>query len=168
MTKTEFLEGLQEGLNGEVPPQVIQESVAYYSGYIADSIAEGKSEAQVLEELGPVRLIVKSIIDANAAAGRREEAWVQQEQKGTGKEKQTSSGFHADVNEKGEFDVKYGKFSFNSWYGKLLLILLAVLIVAVIIVLIVGAFMVAWYLLPIIAVVALIVILAKVFFGRRT
>ena len=168
MTKTEFLEGLQEGLNGEVAPQVIRESVDYYNGYITDSIAEGKTEAQVLEELGPVRLIVKSIIDANAAAGRREETRSRQEHTGTGKEQQATSGFHAGVNDKGDFDVKYGRFSFNSWYGKLLLILLAVLIVVVVVVLIVGAFMVAWYLLPLIAVVALIIILAKVFFGRRT
>ncbi|MDE7365917.1 MAG: hypothetical protein K2N24_01015, partial [Lachnospiraceae bacterium] len=166
MTKTEFLEGLQEGLNGEVAPQVIRESVDYYNRYITDSIAEGKTEAQVLEELGPVRLIVKSIIDANAAAGRREETRFRQEQKETGKEE--PSGFHAGVNDKGEFDVKYGKFSFNSWYGKLLLILLAVLIVVVVVALIVGVFVVAWYLLPLIAVVALIIILVKVFFGRRT
>lgn len=166
MTKTEFLEGLQEGLNGEVAPQVIRESVDYYNGYITDSIAEGKTEAQVLEELGPVRLIVKSIIDANAAAGRREETRSRQEHTGTGKEE--PSGFHTGVNDKGEFDVKYGRFSFNSWYGKLLLILLAVLIVVVIIALIVGVFVVAWYLLPLIVVVALIIILVKIFFGRRT
>lgn len=168
MTKTEFLEGLQEGLNGEVAPQVIRESTEYYNRYINDSIAEGKTEEQVLEELGSVRLIVKSIIDANAGAGRREEARYQQEQQNTGNERQEKPGFHAGVNDKGEFDVKYGKFSFNSWYGKLLLILLAVLIVAVVIVLIVGAFMAVWYLLPIIAVVALVIILIKIFWGRRT
>lgn len=167
MTKTEFLEGLQEGLKGEVSSQVIQESVSYYNRYITESVEAGNTEAQVLEELGPVRLIVKSIIDANAAAGRREEARVRQEQQESDK-RQAPSGFHADINDKGEFDVKYGKFSFNSWYGKLLLVLLAVLILAVIIVLVVGAFMAVWYLLPIIGVIALIVILAKVFWGRRT
>lgn len=150
MTKAEFLEGLQEGLKGEVAPQVVQESIAYYSRYITDSIAEGKTEEQVLEELGPVRLIVKSIIDANAAAGRREETRSRQEQRETGKEQQTAS------------------FSFNSWYGKLLLILLAVLVVVIIVVLIVGAVMALWYLLPVLAVVALILILIKVFWGRRT
>lgn len=168
MTKTEFLEGLREGLNGAVTSQVLQESVEYYNRYINDSIAEGKTEEQVLEELGSVRLIVKTIIEANAGAGRREETQYRQEQQNGKREQQEKAGFHADVNDKGQFDVKYGKFSFNSWYGKLLLILLAVLIVAVIIALIVGVFMVAWYLLPVIAVIAIIVILAKVFLGRRT
>ena len=62
MTKSEYINGLQAGLQGEVTQQVLRESVDYYSRYIDDEIAGGKSEQQVLEELGPVQLIVKTII----------------------------------------------------------------------------------------------------------
>lgn len=168
MTKTDFLEGLQDGLRGEVAPQLIQESIEYYDRYIRESMTEGKTEEQVLEELGPVRLIVKSIIDANTGAGRREEPQYQQDSGSTGRERQEKPGFHTDINDKGEFDVKYGKFSFNSWYGKLLLILLAVLVAAVVIALIIGIVMIAWYLLPVIVLLVIIVILVKIFMGKQT
>lgn len=167
MTKTEFLDGLREGLSGAVPADVVRESVEYYNRYITESMAEGKSESQIMEELGSVRLIVKSIIDANAGAGRNEDVQYQQEQQRQNREQKEKPRFHTDVNDKGQFDVKYGKFSFNSWYGKLLLILLSVLIVAVIIALVVGLFMLAWYLLPVIAVIVLVIILVRVFMGRN-
>lgn len=163
MTKTDFLIGLQNGLEGQVDVSIIQESVAYYSQYIDDAITQGKTEAQVLEELGPVQLIVKTIIDANSA-GRSSREHDDQETKDAGREKPK---FHADVNDKGEFDIKYGKFSFNSWYGKLLLILLAVLVVALVIALIVGFFVLAWYLLPVILLIVILIVLAKLFLGRR-
>lgn len=145
MTKTEFIEGLREALNGEVSSQTIQESVIYYSRYIDEAVAGGKTEEQVLEELGSVRLIAKSIIDANRAAGKREEAQQESEQS---------------VNRR-------SGFSFHSWYGRLLLILLAVLLVVLVVALIIGVIMVAWYLLPVIVVLGIVIILAKIFLGRR-
>lgn len=167
MTRTDFINGLRDGLNGEVPASVVQESVEYYNRYINDSIAEGKTEEQVMEELGPVRLIVKSIIDANANAGRREETQYEQGTNSQNTEKKEKPRFHTGVNDKGQFDVKFGNFSFNSWYGKLLLILLAILVIALVIGLIVGLVMVAWYLLPVIAVVVLIIVLVKIFMKRN-
>ncbi|MBO5239017.1 MAG: hypothetical protein J6B50_09610 [Lachnospiraceae bacterium] len=167
MTRIDFIDGLRDGLNGEVPARVVQESVEYYNRYINESIAEGKTEQQVLEELGPVRLIVKSIIDANSNAGRREEAQSQQNTQRQSKEKKEKPRFHTGVNEKGQLDLKFGNFSFNSWYGKLLLILLAILVVAIIVALAVGLLMVAWYLLPVIAVIILIVVLVNIFIRRN-
>lgn len=144
MTRTEFLEELREGLSGEVNSRVVQESVAYYSRYISEAVAEGKTEEQVLDELGPVRLIVKSIIDADRGAGRKEEPL------------------------ETEYSVKQNSgFSFRSWYGRLILILLAVLIVVVVIALVIGVVMAAWYLLPVVVVLGIVIILAKIFLGRR-
>ena len=145
MTRTEFLEELREGLSGEVNSRVVQESVTYYSRYISEAVAEGKTEEQVLDELGPVRLIVKSIIDADRGAGRKEEEPLE-----TGYSVKQNSGF-----------------SFRSWYGRLILILLAVLIVVVVIALVIGVVMAAWYLLPVVVVLGIVIILAKIFLGRR-
>lgn len=167
MTKTEFLAGLQEGLEGQVSSQIIQESVEYYNRYIDEAVAGGKTEMQVLEELGPVRLIVKTIIDANSGSRNREEQNVHGETKAQHEKSNGKAGFHADINDNGQLDLKYGRFSFNSWYGKLLLILLAVLVIALIIAIVVGFFVLAWYLLPFIVLIVIIVVLAKLFMGRR-
>lgn len=167
MTKTEFLAGLQEGLEGQVSSQIIRESVEYYNRYIDEAVSGGKTETQVLEELGPVRLIVKTIIDANSGGRNREEQNIHGESRTQYEKSNEKARFHADINDNGQLDLKYGRFSFNSWYGKLLLILLAVLVVALIIAVVVGFFMLAWYLLPFIVLIVIIVVLAKLFMGRR-
>ena len=154
MTKSEYINGLQSGLQGEVTQQVLRESVDYYSRYIDDEIAGGKSEQQVLEELGPVQLIVKTIIEANKGTGEETQRTRAQEQRNQStrqsQNQRRSSGF-----------------TLNSWYGKLILILIALLILALIIGVVVIIVMAAWYLLPVVAVIALIVILLRVFIGRK-
>lgn len=67
MTKQEFLSGLETALSGEVSQQVFLENMRYYQGYIEDELQKGRSEAEVLEELGSPRLIARTIIDAAEA-----------------------------------------------------------------------------------------------------
>lgn len=154
MTKSEYINGLQSGLQGEVTQQVLRESVDYYSRYIDDEIAGGKSEQQVLEELGPVQLIVKTIIEANKGTGEETQRTRAQEQRNQSiRQSQNQS--------------RSNGFTLNSWYGKLILILIALLILALIIGVVVIIVMAAWYLLPVVAVIALIVILLRVFIGRK-
>lgn len=65
MDKKEFLEKLTMALAGQVSRSVIEENIRYYENYIAEEVRKGKSQHQVLDELGDPRLIAKSIIDAN-------------------------------------------------------------------------------------------------------
>ncbi len=155
MTKSEYINGLQAGLQGEVTQQVLRESVDYYSRYIDDEIAGGKSEQQVLEELGPVQLIVKTIIEANKGTG-------EEETQRTRTQEQRNQSIRQSQNQS-----RSSGFTLNSWYGKLILILIALLILALIIGVVVIIVMAAWYLLPVVAVIALIVILLRVFIGRK-
>lgn len=155
MTKSEYINGLQSGLQGEVTQQVLRESVDYYSRYIDDEIAGGKSEQQVLEELGPVQLIVKTIIEANKGTG-------EEETQRTRAQEQRNQSTRQSQNQS-----RSNGFTLNSWYGKLILILIALLILALIIGVVVIIVMAAWYLLPVVAVIALIVILLRVFIGRK-
>ena len=74
MTRTEFLQELQDSLRGEVNPSIIQETVNYYTRYIDEAVAGGQSEQAVLESLGPARLIAKSIIEANSVKRNAETA----------------------------------------------------------------------------------------------
>ncbi|MCD8084108.1 MAG: DUF1700 domain-containing protein, partial [Clostridiales bacterium] len=69
MNRGEFLQGLQNALSGNVPPAVVRENLSYYSGYIRDEMQKGRSEADVMEELGDPRLIARTIMDKTPNAG---------------------------------------------------------------------------------------------------
>lgn len=53
----------------DVPQSVIRNQLAYYDQYISDEIAKGRSEREVVDELGDPRLIAKTIEEATEAAG---------------------------------------------------------------------------------------------------
>ena len=63
MTKYEFLKELREALEGQVPMSEIEDSISYYRDYFSRQEADGRSEQEILEELGSPRLIAKSIIE---------------------------------------------------------------------------------------------------------
>ena len=67
MTKQDFLSGLERALSGEVSQQVLMENMKYYRDYIDGELRRGRSENDVMEELGSPRLIARSIIDAAEA-----------------------------------------------------------------------------------------------------
>ena len=63
MTKYEFLKELREALEGQVPMSEIEDSISYFRDYFSRQEADGRSEQEILEELGSPRLIAKSIIE---------------------------------------------------------------------------------------------------------
>lgn len=65
MTKEQFIMELEQCLQGEVSAYELSDSLTYYRQYFEDEIRNGKSEEQVVEELGSPRLIARSIIDAH-------------------------------------------------------------------------------------------------------
>ena len=50
---------LEQCLQGEVSAYELSDSLTYYRQYFEDEIRNGKSEEQVVEELGPSSLISK-------------------------------------------------------------------------------------------------------------
>ena len=71
MTRQEFLSGLEAALSGQVDQQTLLDNIRYYRGYIDEEIRKGRTESEVLEELGNPRLIARTIIDAaEAGTGR--------------------------------------------------------------------------------------------------
>lgn len=64
MTKEQFIMELEQCLQGEVSAYELSDSLTYYRQYFEDEMRNGKSEEQVIEELGSPRLIARSIIDA--------------------------------------------------------------------------------------------------------
>lgn len=71
MNRQEFLDGLYRALAGEVSEEKRQSDIRYYRDYIAEEVSKGRSEEDVLAELGDPRLIARTIVDAAAAGEER-------------------------------------------------------------------------------------------------
>ena len=69
MTKEQFMMELEQSLQGEVSAYELSDSLTYYRQYFEDEIRNGKSEEDVIQELGSPRLIARSIIDAHGNEG---------------------------------------------------------------------------------------------------
>ena len=61
MTKEEFLEGLKKALFSTGSASLIEENIRFYSSYIDDEAAYGRSMDDIMDELGEPRLIANSI-----------------------------------------------------------------------------------------------------------
>lgn len=75
MNRDEFIRQLRIALSGAVNSIIIEDNVRYYQEYIDAEIRKGRTEEQVLQELGNPRLIAKTIIETNKTAGTTEEAY---------------------------------------------------------------------------------------------
>ncbi|MBR3288696.1 MAG: DUF1700 domain-containing protein [Lachnospiraceae bacterium] len=61
MNKNEFLRILRESLEMSLEKDAINEQLDYYDRYISDEVEKGRSEKEVIDELGDPRLIAKTI-----------------------------------------------------------------------------------------------------------
>ena len=66
MNKSEFLKILKESLSVSLEKSAIDTQIKYYDDYISNEIKNGKTEKEVLDELGDPRLIAKTIMTVNA------------------------------------------------------------------------------------------------------
>lgn len=66
MNKSEFLKILKESLSMSLENNAIDAQIKYYDDYISNEIKNGKTEKEVLDELGDPRLIAKTIVTVNA------------------------------------------------------------------------------------------------------
>ena len=69
MTKKEFLNDIKESLEQEVSSTVLQENLKYYNDYIEDEVRKGRSEQEVISELGDPWALAKTIIDMQESQG---------------------------------------------------------------------------------------------------
>lgn len=133
MNKQEFLEQMRTALSGEVSPAVIQENMSYYDSYISEEMRKGRSEQEVMDELGDPRLIARTIIDTSGG--------------GFGPSQQTY--YEEQPRQSGDYQENYGGFGQESWgrqeevrkrpwYQTVLTIALVVIIIGLVISLITG------------------------------
>lgn len=159
MTRQEFLHELRIALQGEISQAAVNEHVNYYENYIIEESRKGRSEEEVIAQLGSPRLIAKTLKNTTDQFGQAAgEAYYTQSDAGStmGNDK----GLHADYSRDKGWDIRYGRLRLNTWYGKLLMLLLAVLLI------IIAANVVA-FLLPIVIPVVLIFVIISLVLGNR-
>ena len=64
MDKKRFLNELRQELSYELPDMLVRNNVEYYSAYIDTEVRKGRSQDEVLSDLGDPRLIARTVIDA--------------------------------------------------------------------------------------------------------
>ena len=148
MSKYEFLEKLKTALGNDLTGAIIQENVNYYDQYISDEVRKGRSEAEVIAELGDPWVLAQTIIDTAGGRDRQQNATYETQEKSynreTGRSAMSSSG--------------------NGWW-KIILVILGIIGVFAIVITVIGG--VISFLAPVLFPVLLIVIIFKIFSKKR-
>lgn len=138
MTRELFIDTLRRALYGKIDDYTLTGHIQYYENYISQEMAKGRSEQDVLEELGDPRLIAHTILDA-AGAGNAEEAYTM-------------------INEDGQTEENGVKIHrFEGWKATLIMAAVAVVILLVLLL----AFRIFLALLPLLLVIGVIGWIAK-------
>lgn len=148
MGKQEFIDELRNSLDKEVPAAVIEENVRYYSGYIDEQLSKGKTMEDIESEIGRGSVVARSIIEAE--------------------EHKKNKATYKDNYSQKNFKAKNYNFNVNTWYGKLLGILLLILVVIIVIAIIGILVALAWYVvIPVLALGAIVYIIVKLVTGIK-
>lgn len=124
MNKKEFLDTLYNQLSGQMPEGSIAAHVQYYRNYIEDAVTQGRTEAEVLNELGDPRLIARTLLDTDSTASGNPQTT------GSYSEPYTDNSYNDD-SRSGSKKVKSRSFhiDLSTWYGKLAVILIAAVVI---------------------------------------
>ena len=128
MDKKEFLDILYNQLSGQMPEGNIAAHVQYYRNYIEEEQRKGRTESEILAELGDPRLIARTLLDTEGPSGNPQAAEYYSESYN-----ERSSGYDGYGNsDSGQRKVRQHSFHLDltTWYGKLAVILIAIVVVA--------------------------------------
>lgn len=156
MTKSEFLVKLKEALENDLDNYTVQENLTYYQSYIDEEIGRGRSERDVLEELGDPWVIAQSII------GMTEQRLSADEDYGGNR---TSGSYWTGEDDRQEFSgAQIHTYTVNAWWKRLLLILGIIGIIVIVFAVIGGLISL---IMPIVIPVLLVVILVRLLRNLR-
>ena len=111
MSRKEFLDILKIQLTGQIPEGRAAAHLRYYEDYMQSQIRKGRSEQEVLEELGDPHLIAKTLIDTNSSAGGD---FYEDAPEYSSDASYTYDGFEEETPKKKSFIL-----DLSTWYGKL-------------------------------------------------
>lgn len=120
MNKIEFIEQMRRSLSTIDDYTYVNDTIAYYENYIESRIRMGKSEEQVMQELGDPRLIAKSICASHETDSDEQDAdgYQSYERRTQGR------GAHTILNLNGRL------LNMPSWLLKILSVLVAIVILS--------------------------------------
>ena len=160
MDKEEFLRTLGAALSGEVPQHIIQENIRYYDNYITGELSKGRTENEIMDELGGPRLIARTIIDAAEAGGETagygseggafgNSSYEGSSSSGSQGGYENQGGYGGGESQRGAYD-SYGEsmnqngsfhmYDLNKWYWKLAGILILSLVIFILVTIVGGIF----------------------------
>ena len=157
MSREEFLRGLENALSGNVPPAVVRDNLRYYDDYIRSERQNGRSEAEIMEELGDPRLIARTIMDTTpeAAEGEYEEYHPFGSYAGNGsRNSQTQETESAGTGNFGSGSIHY--YNLNKWYWKLLAVVIVIAFFTLVVTIVGGLLTLVIPLLPVIGIIILV------------
>ena len=139
MSKTEFLDILYNQLSGQMPEGSVAAHVQYYRNYIEDEQQKGRTETDILNDLGDPRLIARTLLDTEVGAGNPQNG-------------STYSAIYneadSDYNEYDSSDSARGhvkkhsfKLDLSTWYGKVAVMLVTILGILIPVVIVAGVIM---------------------------
>lgn len=121
MNRQEFLNTLRSQLSGAISSREVEENIRYYDEYIRDAVENGKSESQILNEIGSPFLIARTIIETSNKAN------------GAGYQSQgQGSSYQQDDNDNRRPESSFRSFNLQTGVPKWLIITGVVVILVVI------------------------------------
>lgn len=162
MNKYEFLTQLEEQLRGFVSAQEVRDSVQYYQSYIEEELRNGRSEEEILEDLGSANSIAKAIIEARGHQADTDTIY-EETGNGSGYEDAANDSYRDSYSGREDFGSHVKVFRTDGWKGTAILIGILLIVVM----LLVFAFRIVAALLPFIIPFALILFLIKMVTGKR-
>lgn len=120
MNKNEFIEGLRKSLSAVNDYTFVNDTIMYYENYIDTQIRMGRTERDVMEELGDPRLIAKSIKATHTTEERQEYS------------QDVYRGYHDEYRDasKTRFSFNGREFSLPSWLVKIVTVLVLAVVLS--------------------------------------
>ena len=136
MTRQEFVDALERALRGAgISEYDISDNINYYNSYFKEQMNFGRTEAEVVEELGDPRLIAKTIVgvpdDDEQVSGSYDSETGTFEEHAAEDFAGSRRGFRAEMNGNG-WDVRIGRFKLNSLLGYLLIGVIVFAVISVV------------------------------------
>ena len=133
MTRDLFLQELRIALQGQIPQAQVNEHLRYYENYIMEESRKGRTEEEVIAALGNPRLIAKTIIETSDSSNFTE---TDRDTADNGNHQddraERKKGFHMNFDNRTGWDIGYGKFKINSWYGYLIFAIILIVILVLV------------------------------------
>ena len=126
MSKTEFLDILYNQLSGQMPEGSVAAHVQYYRNYIEDEQQKGRTETDILNDLGDPRLIARTLLDTEVGAGNPQNGSTY-----SAIYNEADSDYNEyDSSDSARWHVKKHSFKLDlsTWYGKVAVILIAAVV----------------------------------------